>query len=198
MIGLANAAAQLPDPLEGSGSFIVLASAEFLLRDVAHLVAYADALRGISSATLLIDASAMEPERAASELQALVEQAGLADDDEISMVAMIGAIEPSQRFSVRRRTNALYAQDDGGSSDGVPRSRRSRSAGSANWLSARSRSGPAVAAAQRGGGRQAEKALFTPSSLPLPRVVTNVHGRVAILVSCISLQAARAPSPAPT
>ena len=58
VIGLANAAAQLPDPLEGSGSFVVLASAEFLLRDVAHLVAYADALRGISSATLLIDASA--------------------------------------------------------------------------------------------------------------------------------------------
>jgi glycosyltransferase involved in cell wall biosynthesis len=120
VIGLANAAAQLPDPLEGSGSFIVLASAEFLLRDVAHLVAYADALRGISSATLLIDASAMEPERAASELQALVERAGLDEDDEISMVAMIGAIEPSQRFSVRRRTNAFYAQDDGSSGDGAP------------------------------------------------------------------------------
>ena len=196
MIGLANTAAQLPDPLEGAGSFIVLASAEFLLRDVAHLVAYADALRGISSATLLIDASAMEPEQAASQLQALVEQAGLADDDEISMVAMIGAIEPSQRFSVRRRTSALYAQDDGGSSAGAP-AFTPESLGRLRELAERS----AGLHSRRPAGRRPhrpEKPFFTPSSLPLPRVVTNVHGRVAILVSCISLQAARAPSPGPT
>jgi hypothetical protein len=120
VVAAANEAARLPDPLDGCRSFVVVADAEFLLSDVAHLVAYADALRDVDSATLLIDASAMEPERAASELRGLVEQAGLADDDEISMVALIGAIEPAQRFRVRRNTSALYAPTGGAGNGGVP------------------------------------------------------------------------------
>ena len=120
VVAAANEAARLPDPLEGCRDFIVLVDAAFLLSDVTHLAAYANALRGIPSATLLIDASEMEPEHAASQLQALVEQTGLGDDDEVSMVALIGAIEPSQRFHVRRNTRARYAQTDGGEDDDIP------------------------------------------------------------------------------
>jgi hypothetical protein len=120
VVAAANEAARLPNPLEGCRGFVVLANAEFLLSDVAHLAAYADALRDVESATLLIDASAMEPEQAASELQGLVEQAGLTDDEQISMVALIGAIEPAQRFRVRRNTSALYVPADAAGNDGVP------------------------------------------------------------------------------
>jgi len=106
----ATAALALPDPMEGSGSFAVLVDASFLLSDIAHLKAYAEAMRGASGATLVIDASAIDPGKASAELPRLVQQAGLADDDQVPMIAIVGELEPSQRFRVRQATRAVYAQ----------------------------------------------------------------------------------------
>jgi hypothetical protein len=104
----AEAAARLPDPLAGSNDFPVLVEASFLLEDEGRLRTYAEVMGGVSSATLVIDASAMPEEAAARQLQALVERCGLADDDGLSMIGLIGTLEASQRFRVRTGIRARY------------------------------------------------------------------------------------------
>jgi glycosyltransferase involved in cell wall biosynthesis len=110
-VAAAERAAKLPDPLEGCGSFPVLTDAAFLLSDDGHLRSYAAAMRGIQAATLVIDASEMPPDDAASALQALVTGAGLADDPDVPMVAITGGLEPSQRFRLLAGARAVYAAE---------------------------------------------------------------------------------------
>jgi glycosyltransferase involved in cell wall biosynthesis len=105
----AEPAAALPDPLAGSGAFPVLADAGFLLADDSALRAYAREMAAAPSVTLVIDASAMAPQEAAAALGALVERCGLADDDDVSMIGVIGELEPSQRAGMMRRVRARYA-----------------------------------------------------------------------------------------
>lgn len=107
-VAAGSAAAELPDPLKGCGPFAVVTDASFLLSDGGRLRAYAEAMRGASGATLVIDASAIDPDRAASQLQEMVERAGLADDDQVPMIAIVGDLHASQRFRVRQATTAVY------------------------------------------------------------------------------------------
>jgi glycosyltransferase involved in cell wall biosynthesis len=110
----------LPDPLEGSTGFAVVVDAQFLLADDTHLTDYADAMRGVGSATLVIDASTMDPAQAAADLQGLVARTGLADDEQVAMIAVVGALEPSQRFRLLSNTDALYGPARPQGRDDVP------------------------------------------------------------------------------
>jgi glycosyltransferase involved in cell wall biosynthesis len=108
MIARGKEAAKLPDPLAGSSEFVVLVDAAFLLTEDQHLREYAQAMHGVTYATLVIDASAMEPAAAGAELEALVQRCGLADDDSIAMIGIVGELHPSQRFAVNQGTKARY------------------------------------------------------------------------------------------
>jgi glycosyltransferase involved in cell wall biosynthesis len=109
VVQLATAAAKLPDPLAGNKGFAVLADAAFLLSDDRYLRAYADVMAYVPAATLVIDASRLEPVEATAQLEALVERCGLADDDDVAMIGIVGELAPSQRFRVNEATEALYA-----------------------------------------------------------------------------------------
>ncbi|HTW11905.1 MAG TPA: glycosyltransferase [Solirubrobacteraceae bacterium] len=115
----ASEAAALPDPLTGNRGFAIVADAAFLLSDDSHLRAYAEVMRPITWATLVIDASAMDPAAASTELPALVARCGLGEDDDISMIGLVGALAPSQRFRVRKQTNALYSPESA-AANGTP------------------------------------------------------------------------------
>jgi hypothetical protein len=109
LVQLGSEAAKLPDPMTGNNGFAVLADASFLLSDERHLRDYAQAMRDVPSATLVIDASRMEPAAAAAQLESLVQRCGLADDDDVAMIGIVGELAPSQRFKVDNATKALYA-----------------------------------------------------------------------------------------
>jgi hypothetical protein len=102
------AAAKLPDPLEGSLGFNVITDAEFLLSDDAHLSAYAAMMRPAARASLVIDASRMEEAAAATSLRGLIARCGIADDDPVSLLAVVGEMEPSQRFRLSSEASAVY------------------------------------------------------------------------------------------
>jgi hypothetical protein len=107
LVTAAADAARLPDLLAGSSGFNVLTDAELLLADDQHLRDWADAMRG-ARATLVIDASRLEETVATAALESLITRCGLADDDEVVMIAIIGAMQPPQRHRVRRGVVAVY------------------------------------------------------------------------------------------
>ena len=109
LVQRATQAAKLPDPLIGNNGFAVLADAAFLLSDDRYLRAYADVMANVPAATLVIDASRLDPAEAPAQLEALVERCGLADDDDVAMIGIVGGLAPSQRFRVNEATEALYA-----------------------------------------------------------------------------------------
>jgi glycosyltransferase involved in cell wall biosynthesis len=109
----------LPDPLQGHSGFTVSTDAAFLLGDDDRLRAYAEAMRTVPDAALVIDASAMDPEDASERLSALVDRCGLADDD-LLMIGIVGELRPSQQLRVSRATQALYGEAAGSPNGGRP------------------------------------------------------------------------------
>jgi glycosyltransferase involved in cell wall biosynthesis len=109
----AAAAATFPDPLGAASGFIALADAEDLLSDDALLSAYAGAVAGIEGITLAIDATRLSAQSAAQELQALVARCGLADRDDIAMVAVVGQRSEAERQQMLRRAHARYRGEAG-------------------------------------------------------------------------------------
>jgi Glycosyl transferase family 2 len=110
-----RAAAEAADPLEGATGFVVLADAEDLLAGDDLLTAYADAVGGAGSVTLAIDATRMPVEQAGAQLQELVARCGLAERDDVSMVAVVGERTPAERHRMMARISARYRrQGDGG------------------------------------------------------------------------------------
>jgi Glycosyl transferase family 2 len=101
------------DPLEGSTGFIVLADAEDLLGSDRLLRAYADALGGAKSVTLAIDATRMPMERASAQLQDLVARCGLAERDDVPMVAVVGERTPAERHRMIAGISARYGRAAG-------------------------------------------------------------------------------------
>jgi hypothetical protein len=101
----------LPDPLGGHRGFSVLAAAEFLLGDDSRLSSYAEIMSAVPQAALVIDASSMDPAAAEQQLSALVERCGLADA-ELTMIGIVGELQPPQRRRVDRAINAVYTSTD--------------------------------------------------------------------------------------
>ena len=104
--------ARLPDPLAGNRGFAVLAELPFLLDDTARLRAFADTMRSVPTATLVIDASDRESETAAVQLHDLVRAAGLADDKDTVILGLVGDLHPAQRARVEREIRARYAAEN--------------------------------------------------------------------------------------
>ncbi|HEX3615377.1 MAG TPA: glycosyltransferase [Solirubrobacteraceae bacterium] len=102
----------LPDPLGGHQGFAVLAQAEFLLGDDSRLRSYAAVMGSVADAALVIDASNMDHAEGAQALGALVERCGLADA-ELTMIGIVGELQPSQRRRVDSAIHALYAETAG-------------------------------------------------------------------------------------
>jgi hypothetical protein len=117
-VARAAQAAKLPDPVSENRGFAILADAAFLLADDAHLRSYAEAMRGVAVATLVIDASAIDPSLAAAQLGELVQRCGLSDDDDLTMIGVVGELAPSQQFKLNRAIKAVYTATD---STGNPR-----------------------------------------------------------------------------
>jgi len=108
MVASATEAAKLPDPLAGSRAFAIVTDAEYLFEDDERLRSYAEAMRSVPSASLVIDASRLDPSAARQDLSELVGRCGLADDDDVSLVGVLGELAPSQRFRLNSQTRARY------------------------------------------------------------------------------------------
>ena len=109
-------AARLPDPLEGARGVVVLADAEDLLADDETLAAYARAVTGLDGVSLAIDATRLPSDAAQSDLRALVERCGLADRDDLDLIAIVGELEASQLHGLRERAVARYQIEAGAES----------------------------------------------------------------------------------
>jgi alpha-1,6-rhamnosyltransferase len=110
----AAALAATPHPLAGIEGFVVLADAEDLLDDAQMLPAYVAALEqtgALGSVTLAIDATRLPSDSAAAQLHALVERDGLAERDDIEMVALVDALDPGQRRRLQQRASARYRRE---------------------------------------------------------------------------------------
>ena len=118
-VGRATAAAEAADPLEGASGFVVLADAEDLLAGDELLTAYADALAGAPGVTLAIDASRLPVEEAGPQLQALVERCGLAERDDVPMLAVVGERTEAERHRMLAGIGARYGRV-GSDADRVP------------------------------------------------------------------------------
>ncbi len=114
-----RAAAGVADPLEGATGFVVLADAEDLLAGDDLLTAYADAVNGSPSVTLAIDATRLPPERAGAQLQDLVVRCGLAERDDIAMVAVVGERTEAERHRMIAGISARYRRQ-GADAERIP------------------------------------------------------------------------------
>jgi hypothetical protein len=114
-----RAAAEAADPLEGATGFIVLADAEDLLGGDDLLAAYAQAVGGADSVTLAIDATRMSVEQAGAQLQELVIRCGLAERDDVPMVAIVGERTPAERHRMIAGISARYRRE-GGDGERIP------------------------------------------------------------------------------
>jgi hypothetical protein len=111
MIGAAAAADEhLPGqrPLAGAAPFVVRADASELLADPALLTAYGREMAGVGAVTLAIDASALDPATAADVVGALVSDVGLADDDDLDLLAVVGPLDVVGRARLAAGTHARY------------------------------------------------------------------------------------------
>lgn len=98
------------DPLAEAREFVVLADAEELMAAEDLLRSYAGAMGGLDHATLAIDASRIPLETVEQELQGLVERCGLAERDDIDLLALVGAQDEGQRARMLQRTSAVYGR----------------------------------------------------------------------------------------
>ena len=94
----ARVAAARPHPVAGARGFVVVADAEALLSSDDMMFAYAQELAGSELITLAIDATRLAPEVAERELQALVARCGLAERDDIDLLAVVGEFDAAQRY----------------------------------------------------------------------------------------------------
>jgi GT2 family glycosyltransferase len=95
-------------PLEGAGAFVVRADARELLADPALLTAYGRAMADTPWVTLAIDASELPPESAAETLADLADEVGLADDDSVDLLAVLGPLDAVGRARLAAGTHATY------------------------------------------------------------------------------------------
>jgi hypothetical protein len=107
-VGRATALAATPHPLRGARGFVVLADAEDLLAGDDLLMRYAEAMAGDVRVTLAIDASRLAPHEAGPQLQALVERCGLAEREDIAMLAVVGELDSPQRHRMLAGVHARY------------------------------------------------------------------------------------------
>jgi len=108
MVTAASEAAKLADPMEGSRGFAIVTDAEYLLEDPKRLKSYAEVMRDVATASLIIDASRMDSEAGAAALTDLVSGCGLADDDDISLIGVLGELTSFQRFRLNSQSRARY------------------------------------------------------------------------------------------
>jgi glycosyltransferase involved in cell wall biosynthesis len=106
-----QAAASLPDPLEGARALVVLADAEDLLAGDDLLLAYAAAMGGSEGVTLAIDATRMPVDLAGDQLQQLVERCQLEARDDIELFAVVGQRESGERHRLMAGIRALYRRE---------------------------------------------------------------------------------------
>ncbi|HWE09014.1 MAG TPA: WavE lipopolysaccharide synthesis family protein [Solirubrobacteraceae bacterium] len=97
------------DPLAGARPFVILADAAELIAGEDLLLSYAHAMGGLGHTTLAIDASRIPVDTVEAELHGLVERCGLAERDDIDLLALIGPQDEGQRTRLVRRTSAIYA-----------------------------------------------------------------------------------------
>jgi Glycosyl transferase family 2 len=115
---LAAAAAADPSlpgqrPLNGAGEFVVRADAGELLADPSLLAVYARGMAGVSDVTLAIDASELPPESAAQAIGRLAAATGLADDDSLDLLAVLGPLDAVGRARLAAGTTATYGAGRG-------------------------------------------------------------------------------------
>jgi glycosyltransferase involved in cell wall biosynthesis len=108
-----QAAATLPDPLEGAREMVVLANAEELLSSDDMLLVYADAMAGCDRVTLAIDATRLPVELAGAQLQELVQRCELDTRDDIELFAVVGDREPPERHRLMAGVSGLYRREAG-------------------------------------------------------------------------------------
>ena len=85
------------------------------------MLAYAQELAGSELITLAIDATRLAPEVAERELHALVTRCGLAERDDIDLLAVVGEFDAAQRYRFETSVHARYApQDAAPPQDGPP------------------------------------------------------------------------------
>ena len=108
----ARAAAARPHPVAGARGFVVVADAEALLTSDEMMFTYAHQLAGSELITLAIDATRLTPEVAERELHALVARCGLAERDDIDLLAVVGEFDAAQRYRFETSVHARYAPQD--------------------------------------------------------------------------------------
>jgi glycosyltransferase involved in cell wall biosynthesis len=108
VVRLAETSYRGRDPLASARRVVVLSDAEELLADEAMLDAYAEAMAGVADTTLAIDATRMSEDVAASELRALVTRRGLAERDDLDLLAVLGKLDEVQHHRLHNRTTAYF------------------------------------------------------------------------------------------
>ena len=109
----ATADAALPDPLPGARPYRMLVDARELLADDELMLAYAAAMGGADSVTLVIDASELPAEVAQAGLQKLVDRHGLGDRRDIDLVAIVGPQADDDRRRMLAAVQARYSRREG-------------------------------------------------------------------------------------
>jgi hypothetical protein len=108
----ATAEAALPDPLPGARPYRMLVDARELLDGDDMMQAYAEAMSGSDSVTLVIDASQLPAEVAQAGLQGLVDRHGLNDRDDIDLVAIVGPQADGDHRRMLATVQALYSRHE--------------------------------------------------------------------------------------
>lgn len=109
----ATAEAELPDPLAGARPYRMLVDARELLDGDDMMLAYAEAMSGSDSVTLVIDASQLPTEVAQVGLQGLVDRHGLNDREDIDLVAIVGRQADGDRRRLLAAVQARYSRQAG-------------------------------------------------------------------------------------
>jgi glycosyltransferase involved in cell wall biosynthesis len=116
--GLAAALSVLPggedlpgqQPLAGARDLVVLADAEELLDAPWLLDAWVSEMEGCETVTLAIDAAALDAERAAEELGALTDRAGVGSAPGLDVVAVMGPLDEVGRARLEAGAHAVLSE----------------------------------------------------------------------------------------
>ncbi|HEV3390975.1 MAG TPA: glycosyltransferase [Solirubrobacteraceae bacterium] len=103
----------LTDPLPGARPYRMLVDARELLEDDDMMSAYAEAMGGSDSVTLVIDASELPTEVAQAGLQRLVDRHRLNERHDIDLVAIVGPQEDGARRRLLQAVQARYSRHAG-------------------------------------------------------------------------------------